>query len=247
MPLTKAEGRTRVRTRIRDTVATYEYSDSTLDTYLDAALKEVAIAVREVDPDYYLSSKIVLAYTDALDVAASGSQGYEFYALPVNMAALRWVERADGDVHYKIPVVSARDQEDFRLAPFWAGTIEITNSSDAPTAIPSVQAVETISVWGNRFRVIPAPAAAGTQYRIVYDKEPEEPEGENEMLPVPPAFEEALMKAWGVRPLEDDGDPMAASLGVALRGGGNDPGELKRAMAQHAKRTRRTIAPRAAW
>lgn len=237
-----------MRTRIRDTVTTYEYSDATLDTYLPTALKEIAEAVREVDPDYYLATAIVLAYTDALDPAASTAQGYEFYPLPKNLASLRWVERADGGVHYKIPIISARDQEQYRQAPFWAGTVSITNSTDPATSIPAIQAVETVSVWGDRFRVIPPPGVAGSEWRLTYDKDLETPDGEDEPLPVPFAFEEALMLAWGVRPLEDDGAPLAAILAGKLRGNGsNDPGELRRAMRQHAKRARRTTAPMPTW
>src|SRR3990167_7941234 len=103
MPLTKAAARTRVRTRIRDTVTTYEYSDAIVDEYLPSALQEIASALRSAESDYYLRSGVDLGYTDALDPKPSGEHGYEMYPLPPGCAAVRWIERiSNGIVQYRL-------------------------------------------------------------------------------------------------------------------------------------------------
>ena len=251
MALTKSGARTKVRTRIRDTVATYEYSDATLDTYLAPALKEIANAVRDVDPDYYLKSKIYRGYLDAVDPAPSGSQGYEFYRLPDDFAAKRWVERADGGLHYRIKDVSAIDQEAYRFNATlgFSQQVSVTDSSVSPATttnydLGAIVGRESVSIHGNRMRIVPPPTASGPEYRLWYDAEPLVPVGEAEDLNVPPAFEEALLRAWGIRPLEDDGSPLLGGLDALLRGPG---GELALAKRQHAKRVVRGVVLGKCW
>lgn len=247
MAITKSAARTRVRQRIRDTVTTYEFSDAILDGYLSPAMKEIAVAVAAVDPDFYLAFAVVKAYTDALDKVASTEQGFEFYPLPLNCASVRWIERADGGYHYKIPIVDPNAQETHRYRAFTSGRVTYDDGVTY-TALANATSLGAISIWGNRFRVVPPPTAAGIEWKVVYDKEPVKPEGESENLDIPVAFEEALCLAWGVAIIGEDGDPLAATLGAKLRGNGqNDPGELARAMDQHRKRTVRAIRPQAAW
>ena len=214
MALLKSTARTRVRQRIRDTVAAYEYSDALLDTYLAPALKEIATAVCTVDPDFYLKNQTITGYTDARDPDSSSTTGnaYEFYDAPANLKSLRWLERGDGGLHYKIPVVSARDQENFRFGGNNLGFQAVSVVGGSTTALSTGSGRETASLHGNKIRIVPPPTAAGATYRAFFDAFPDNPQGESEPVDVPAAFEEALILAWGVRPLMDDGDPLAASL-----------------------------------
>ena len=221
MPLIKSTARTTVRRRIRDTVTTYEYSDTLLDTYLAPALKEIAVAIREVDPDYYLKSKTIRGFTDALDPAPSGEQGYEFYALAPDFSSHRWFERFDsGIVQYRIGESSARDQEGSRYSGrLFSSRVGVQDSSLGTTAYYNLGYAiggESVSVQGNRIRIVPPPTAAGPVWRHWYNAEPTAPTGESEPLDIPPAFEEALIRAWAIQPLSDDGDPMAANMEATL-------------------------------
>ena len=238
-PLIKSAARTRVRTRIRDTVTTYEYSDATVDTYLAAALQEVATHVREVDPDYYLKNVNVKGYTDALDPKASGEQGYEFYPLPPGMASLRWIERlgvSNGNVQGRLLQVSVTDQEGYRYA--YGQVFRASQVVDGSTTanLSPVTGRETFSVHGDRFRVLPPPTASGTHlWRIWFDWALDSPEGESEPLDLPVLFEEAFIRAWGQKVVEDD-DPELAAANEKVKAS-----ELALAKASHRKRTRRNM------
>lgn len=239
MALTKSGARTRVRTRIRDTVTTYEYSDATLDTYLPAALEEIAVAVREVDSDYYLKNFTFRGYDDALDPGTSGTQSYEFYALPPGCASVRWIERiSSGIVQYRLCDVSAHVQEGYRYNfgnRFGNGTIAVANGGDTATFQPA-SGRESWSIHGERVRVVPPPTASGTHtFRLWYDWTPDSPQGESEPLDIPTAFDEALVRAWAQAAVEDD-DPALGGLQEKAK-----EKELAKAKASHRKRTRRNI------
>jgi hypothetical protein len=239
MPLTKSAARTRVRTRIRDTVATYEYSDTIVDGYLPSALQEIASALRSAESDYYLRSGVVLGYTDALDPKPSGQQGYEMYPLPPGCAAVRWIERiSNGIVQYRLRQVSARDQEGHRHWPggfFRYSQITVANGGDTATVSP-IAGRETFSIHGNRFRIVPPPTAAGThEFRVWHEKDPDEPKGEEEDIDIPTLFEESLVLVWGRKVVKQDYPETANSLADELKT------ELSKALADFGKRTRRDI------
>ena len=169
MALTKSAARTRVRQHIRDTVTTYEFSDAILDGYLLAALKEVAVHVLAVDADFYLSFSSVKAYTDALDKVnvSDAEQGFEFYPLPTNCASLRRIERSDGGYHYEIPMVDPTRQEAYRYAFLASGRVEyLVGNVTTYANIANANAIGSVSIWGNRFRIVPAPAAAGVVWLL---------------------------------------------------------------------------------
>lgn len=243
-----SDARTALRTRIRDTTTTYEFSDSELSTYVEPAIREVAAAVREVDPDFYLTSQTYAGYTDALDPGT-----YEKYPLPKNHIAIRWIERSDVTPAYRLFEASARDQEDHRLATRWGAiTASITNSSDAAVSIDLPRSgCESVVILGTHFRVIPPPTAAGPTYRVWFDADVAYPVvvGESEYINVPPAFHESLLRSWEVRVLEDDGDPIAVPKALALRGNPQtgDIGELGRAKKEQGRRRGRSITVAPAW
>ena len=243
MALTKSAARTRVRQRIRDTVTTYEFSDTVLDGYLPAALKGIAVHVLAVDPDFYLSLAHVNAYTDALDKVntSDSEQGYEFYPLPVKCGSLRRVERADGGFHYSIPIVDPMAQEAYRHGLFSSGRVAHGEGGTTYTNLSTTNALGAIAIWGNRFRHVPAPAAAGVVWRLYYDREPYTPEGESENVDIPAAFEEALCLSWGEKVIAEDGDPLAQVLEKKR------DEELAIAREQHRKRTLRAVIPQPVW
>lgn len=204
-----------MRTRIRDTVTTYEYSDTVVDGYLAAALKEIGIHVCEVDPDFYLRNVNLTAYTDATDAVntSAGQQGFEFYKLPDALKSVRWIERGDGGYHYRIPVVSARDQEGHRyqFGPFLGfSNVQVNNGSTYALSLGGGR--ETASLHGNKVRIVPPPTAAAALYRMFYDAYPDTPQGETEPVDVPAVFEEALVVTWGALVIQDDGDPLSQVL-----------------------------------
>lgn len=203
-----SDARTAVRTRIRDTVTTYEYYDANLDSYLEAAIRAIAGEIRSVDPDFFLTSVVVRGYTDALDPADSG--GYEFYPLPKNHVAIRWIERNDITPHYPLFEASARDQEEHRYTTrLGAMRASIVGSSDASVALnPTAQPWESAVVLADRFRVLPAPTAAGPEYRVWFDEDVAYPKpvGDNELIRIPPTFHEPFLRTWGVLVVGDDGD-----------------------------------------
>ena len=251
MALTKAAARTRVRQHIRDTVTDYEFTDAVLDGYLLAALKEVAVHVLAVDADFYLSFSSVKAYTDALDKVdtSAAEQGFEFYPLPPNCASLRRVERSDGGYHYAIPILDPMMQEAYRFGFLASGRVEyLVDGVTTYANIANANATGSVSIWGNRFRIVPAPAAAGVVWRLYYDREPLKPEGESENVDIPAAFEEAFALAWSAAIISEDGDPLAAVIAGKLRGDGKgDPGELRRAKDQHARRATKALVPGPVW
>ena len=240
MALTKSAARTKVRQRIRDTVATYEYSDTLLDTYLAPALKEIAVAVRDVDPDFYLRSRITTGYTDALDPAPSGQQGFEFYSLAPNFMSLRWLERFDnGIVQYEIPSCSARDQELNRYGFGRPTRIAVTGGSTYTRSWAGGR--ETVSVHGAKFRIVPPPTATGPVWRMWFNADPEVATGEAENLDIPSAFEEALIRVWAFAPVSDDGSPIAAPMQ------GHVQNEIAKAKKAHGSRSRKTITLGRVW
>lgn len=247
--LTKSAARSRMRQHIRDTVTTYEYSDTIVDGYLAAALEEIKTHVLEVDPDFYLKSIVVKLYTDALDkVATDGSeQGFEYYPLPPNCASVRKAERADGGYHYPIPIVDPSAQEQHRHAPFSTG--RVTKDDGATyTTLAGAMSVGSIAIYGDRFRFIPPPSAAGEEVRLYFEEDVASPTGEAEPLKIPSGFNEALTLAWGEKIVDEDDPALAAAIGKKLRGDGvKDPGELVRAKEKARKRTVRSVKPRAVW
>lgn len=224
--MTKAQVRSRIRTRLRDTVSPYEYTDAIVDDFTTAALHEIEGAILEVDPGYFRTRAVVNGYTDALDPGT-----YEFYPLPKDFRALNWIQREDGNIHYKIWDSGAYNQEQARFAGIVRGTL--TGLGDGQSySIPLVGGVETATVFGSdRFRVIPPCLAAGPQYGIYYYRKLVLPEGENQILEIPDNFEEALALAVKYRCLKEDGDALADETFKDLYGvpGTSQIGEMNRA------------------
>lgn len=249
MSLTKSEARTRLRQRLKDTDSPYNFSDALLYTYMENAIREIGTAVREVDPNVFLTFRDVNGYTDALDAAASGSQGYEFYPLPADCGAVRWIERGDGSLHYKLWDSSARDQEAARQS--MSGIYgRATVDGSTYVSIPTFGGFETAAVFGDRFRVIPPPTASGPVYRVFYERRAAFPDGDNEVLEdVPELFEKPFVDIARYLALADDGDPMAEVAHKQAYGvpGTSDGGSLGAAQQAHRRRARPTVRLGPVW
>lgn len=246
MAITKSAGRTRLRNRLKDTVTSYEHSDSLVDTYLAPALKEIATAIAVVDPDYYLSNRTYRAYSDAVDPGDSGTQSYEFYLLPSDFAAFRWCERFDSSVvQYRFGEASARDQEAYRYGGVNSGfsrvTVRNAGSTDSYDLSPAVGR-ESISIHGTKFRIVPPPTASGATWRFWYDRYPVDPQGESEPLDIPADFEEALMRAWAAPILADSGDPTLAAVHEKALAK-----EIAKGQAAHRRRKARSLQVGPVW
>lgn len=236
MPISRATAISAVRQRIADTTAEYQYADTLLISLLTAALREMETEIRQVDPDYFLTNRVVLGYTEALDAA------YEYYPLPSDLSQLRWIERADSSWHPKLWQYTTGEAEVGRYPSALAGTVSFGSSS---FTIPQTSAVESVSILGDRFRVLPAPTAAGPQYGVYYLRQIRVPQGDNDILDVPAQFEEALIQSTGLRAVERDEGPMAESMRLRLYGGRNMEGELPRAKRNQSGRNgrRRVLMP----
>lgn len=241
--MTRSEALARERRRLHDTKTPPHYEDEELHDYRNAALIEIADAVRAVDPDYWLSSAIVNGFTDALDKPASGVTDttgyYEFYPLPADMEGLRRIERADAGSswHPRIDILSPQDQESARFGGVLIrGTLELGGQT---YPLPVAGAIETVSVWGDRFRVIPPPTAAGPIWRLFYDRQVRLPEGDDEVIDIPRPFEEALVLSTAIRALRVRNESSVQALLPQLYGGRGEDGELRRAQRSFALRARR--------
>ncbi len=252
MALTKADALARLRQRLYDTGASnYAYSDALLYTYLQDALKEIGAACRDIDPDYFLTSVTVTAFTDALDPAnASDPAGltgrYEFYPLPPH-ASIRWIERHDGSLHYKLWSCDPRDQEEQRYAGLFAGTAVVGSES---FIIPTIGTYgpESAAIYADRFRVVPPPTAAdGRMWRVFYDASLVVPDATNAVLPIPEMFEKPVIDIARYLALSDDGDKdMKAEAEEQVYGVPGTPniGSLAKAVKAQRNRTRRNFTLR---
>jgi len=206
MPITKAAVLAKERNRLLDTVTTYHYSDALLHELREASLLFIQQAIMEVDADAYLTRRVYTAITDALDKGTAGAADVnEFYPLPDDMLELRWIERADGSYHPKLWQCGAGEQEMARFSALFRGQ----HSADKTSyySHPFVGGYESISIHGDRFRVLPAPASTAHQFGVWYVRQVQAPEGTSEHLDIPDIWEEALILDTCIRAFELDGDP----------------------------------------
>jgi hypothetical protein len=237
--MTRAEALTSIRESLRDSTSDPQFSDTFLANAVEIALNEIATHTRNVDPHYYFTYEVRNAYTDALDGAR-----YEMYGLPATMSALLWIERADLSVKQKLRQVTPYEQEAARFggAPMY-GTFSIDGSTSY--GFPSNQAIETYAVLGDRFRILPAPTAAGAQYGIAFLRRPRFPAGTSDLVDVSGPFERALVLSAAWRAAEKDGEhDIASAVKRELYGDPEFPGqvgEIARARDEHTRRARRNI------
>lgn len=244
MAVTRTQAISRIRNRLRDTKTEYHFSTDLITEMLEPSLREMETEIRQVDPDYFIARFNVRGFTDALDPNPSDpSNGYQKYALPPDFAGMKWIERGDGSWHYKIPVLISSVQENARFRSVIAGTM--TFDGTTTYSVPVTGGTETASIEGDRFNIIPPPGAAGPIYTVVYERRVKIPEGDSEELDVPPIFEESLILSTAVRCARLDNEPLAETLATMLYGNERERGELQRARASQAKRTKHeTIAGR---
>lgn len=226
MTLKVSEARTRERTRLRDNAT--HYDNATLDDMRLASIRAIAATIRGVWPDYYNARKTYNLYTDAIDPAPDRA---EFYALPADFAALRWIERADGSWHPKLTRLSPSKQEAARFAGPLIGTIDFLNGTST-FPVPLTGAMLSYAMYGDRFRIIPPPQSTTTmQVDLFYVRQPKQFAADDELLDLPTEFEEALVLDTCARVLEIEGDAQAQAL--AQRAGAELATALK-AIAQRA-------------
>lgn len=249
MALTKSAARTLTRQRLKDTVSEFEYSTTLMDTYIASALRDVAVAVSAVAPDYYLKSKTYAAFTDATDPGpGEGEQSHEMYRLPSDFTAFRWAEKiSNGVVQYRFSEVGTRDQEGNRNSGsgLFANRVGVYNKSLGTTAYytqnPAVGR-ESIAILGTTFRVVPPPVAAGATWKFWYEATPPVPTGEAEPLEIPDAFHEGFCRAWAMAILADGGDPAMAAVHEKAR-----DREIAKAQAEFKKRAGRGLSLGKVW
>ena len=231
MPISRTTAIAIVRRRIADTTTDYQYSDALLIELLTAALREMETEIRSVDPDYFYAERIVTGYTDALDPPT-----YSLYPLPSDMSRLLYIDRADQDYRPKLWQYTTSEAARGRFPGGLSGTVSFDATS---FSIPQMGAVESISVRGDRFQVLPAPTATGPTYGVNYYRMVRIPQGDNDILDVPVTFEEALIQSTGLRAVERDDDPMAKSISRRLAD------ELQRARMNQSNRNgrRRILMP----
>lgn len=224
-----------VRTRIADTQTTYQYSDAFLKEQLTASLREMETEIRDVAPEYFLTYQDRAGYTDALDPGT-----YEFYALPADLSRLEWIERSDLSWRPKIWQYKPHDAEYGRFGgrANWPGTVAAGGET---FSVPIAEATESVSIFGDRFRILPAPSASGPIYRAFYVRAIRIPEGDDDILDVPAQFEEPLLLSTGIRALERDQDPLAQTLSRRLAA------DLDRAKRNLTGRNGRRMILKASW
>lgn len=228
--LKRSDALSRVRNVLRDTVTTYNWTDALLYELMDQTLVEIGDAIRGVDPDYYLTQRTVRGYTDALDPS---TDNYEFYPLPDDLAGVLRIERSDLTGNPILWQIEPARIEGFRFA---GGRVNGTvTDEDGNITTLGGSFYGGVTVHGDRFRVLPAPTAAGPTYRVWYYRQIRVPQGTSEYLDLPKSFEGALIFRTAARAQRLDGSALAdeydqqfaADMQRALRAQSDRPRNLR--------------------
>lgn len=233
--MTKTVCRTSIRTLMRDTTTDF-HSNALIDEILDLVLwDELAHDLAAAEPMFYRTRRVYTGQRDALDGTT-----YEQYPLPEDLLTLLWIDRDDLASRPKLWEPRAQQHDSFRFSAGHLGTVEGTVDGVATTfTVPRTFAFGGVTIFGDRFKILPAPGSTAEKYGVEYVRRPRKATGDSEQVDVPPIFEQSVKLATAVKVLMLDGDPHAENLSRMLYGdprNKDDLGTLGRAKKAAADR-----------
>ena len=205
MAISRGTMRTMIQRRIGDTASTSFYATAFYNDVIDSRILSYSGQINKFAPNYYAEQTAYTGVDDAADAA------YEFYNFPTNYRAFVRFERRMGSTNrapYEIlRVVNFEDQDKY------------INSSRQLIALPDTNAnyEQVVSVWGNQFRLIPAPVNNSYEYRLIYLRKPVAASDDNSSLDIPDEWGEVIALAAGIFIMTQQGDPLANNLAALLK------------------------------
>ena len=204
MSITRGTIQTQIRRRIADDGTSEFYSDTFINDIIDAVALTWSTVINRYDPNYYIAHQAYTGVTDATDA------NYEFYNYASDHTAFVKLERRHGTgagtVYQTVKQVNEEDQDKYRIA----GASLLT----LPDSLTNIQ--QTVSNWGNRFRLIPAPTNTSYLYRLKYLRRPTASASDEALLDFPDEWAEVIRLACAIKILSRSSDaatnPMIQNL-----------------------------------
>ena len=204
MSITRGTMQTQIRRRIADDGTTEFYSDTFINDIIDAVCITWGTVINRYVPNFYLAHQAYTGVTDALDA------NYEFYDYPADHVAFVKLERrygtGTGTVYQTVKQVNEEDQDKYRIAG--ASLLSL------PDSLTNIQ--QTVSNWGDRFRLIPAPTNSSYLYRLKYLRRPTTSASDEAVLDIPDEWGEVIRLACAIKVLSRSSDaatnPMIQNL-----------------------------------
>lgn len=199
MPVTLSTARTRAQRRIGDSSGNF-YGSALYNDIIEQRTITWAGVIARLCPHFYLEHASFTGVDDAADSA------YEFYNFPSNYRAFVQLERVFGSgagtVYQPIYVVNSEDQDRYKLSDVGYLTLadSITNYE------------QTVALWGNQFRLIPAPVNNSYEYRLKYLRRPVTLSADESTLDVPDEWVEVIVLDTAYQVLSQLGDRESAAM-----------------------------------
>ena len=174
MPVTMTTLRSRTREVLRDkttrpdaTVITPFWSDAEVLAELNAAIDQRIADVEALYSSWYVTTKTYTGITDA--IASTSDQQYKLPGMESDASSImrQWIIMRRDDLDTK-PVVSKIDPE--MQDPAYAGLFDGLYTTYPENLFTASETVSIIT--NNRLRILPAPAASTSTYKLWYRRYP---------------------------------------------------------------------------
>lgn len=200
MPITRSDLRTKIQRRIGDTHSTTFYSSAFYNDIIDSRVLSRSGLISRYVPNYYIKHTNYTGVDDATDST------YEFYQFPTDYRTFVKLERqygtASNRIYQTIRLVNAEEQERYRLANHTLLAL--------PDSLTNFE--QCVSVWDNRFRLVPAPVNNSYEYQLKYLRRPVDASADESLLDIPDEWREVIILDCAIYILTQTGDPLADRL-----------------------------------
>lgn len=208
MSITRGTMRTEIRRRIADDGSTSFYSNALINDHIDSRMLTWSTVINRYAPNFYIAHQSYTGVDDALDA------DYEFYSYPSDFISFIKLERrfgsGNGVVWQRLLEINSEDQDKYRVSGVTLLTL--------PDSISNLQ--QTVSNWGSKFRLIPAPSNTSYLYRLKYLRRPTVAASDEAVLDIPDEWAEVIRLAVAIKVLTRSSDeasnPMIAGLKTEL-------------------------------
>lgn len=197
MSITRGSMRSKIQLRIADTSF---YSTTFYNDIIDSRVLTWGGYIARLMPNYYIEQTSYTGRDDATDV------NYEFYQVPEAFRAFIKLERQFGTglgrMYQTLRLVNAEEQERYRLQ-----NITLLALPDSLTNYE-----QTVSLWDDQFRVVPAPPNNSYIYFMKYIRKPIAASADESLLDIPDEWGEVIILDSAIHILSQIGDPMVSGL-----------------------------------
>ena len=199
MSYTRGTVRTMIQRRIGDSSGNF-YGTTFYDDIIDEKAKTWGVKVATYVPNYYFEHDTITGVDDATD------SSNEYYQMPSDFFKFISLERrfgsGSGIVYQSLREINAEDQDRYRLYDIALLTL--------PDSLTNYE--QTVSIWDNRVRILPAPVTNSYVYQLKYVRRPIAASADESLIDLPDEWINCLVIDSAILVLSQLGDNSTVEL-----------------------------------